>query len=137
MPMKHSYSKDSRLRRKLRRFPDALTEEIAEEMRESSEIIRRAIEAEAPRDEGDLGMAAHAVVSSDGLSAKIGYGNQAGFRNKWKKGGFVALFQEFGTRTMMANPWIRRLWRVHLPRVVDRIDARVNNVLRRASRGEF
>ena len=128
---------ESRLRRKLRRFPEALRQDIGLVMQLGGEEIRAEIERTAPRAEGRLAEAAHKVVSRDGLSVKIGYGNQVGFRRLWNKGGLEALWQEFGTRHHAAQPFIRPAFRAKLGDFLSRVDRAVNRTLRRASSGDF
>ena len=127
---------NSRLRRKLRRFPEELRREIRGAMEDGGRELRDELEARAPKDEGDLSRAAHYVVSRDGLSVRVGYGTAPGFKRKWKSaGGFVALFAEFGTKHHKAQPFIRRSYRAKLKDILNRIDTAVNNTLRRASSG--
>lgn len=123
----------SKLRRQLRRFPDAVTEELQTEIEYSAEELRATMEQLAPKDEGQLAEAAQKVVSRDGLSAKIGYGNVAGFKRAWKRGGFKAIWQEFGTVNHPAQPFVRPAYRMKLRGILDRIDGAVNRVLHKAS----
>jgi hypothetical protein len=126
--------KDSQLRRKLRRLlPDSIRDEIRVVMNSSADQLLEAMRANAPKDEGDMAEQAHKVVSRDGLSAKIGYGNQAGFRRQWKRGGFKALWQEYGTRFHGANAFIRPAFRQQLRSILDNIDAAVIRALRKAT----
>ena len=122
----------SKLRRQLRQWPDHLTSEIKAEIRLIGQEGERALELGAPRDEGRLSIAAHHVVSSDGLSVKMGYSSGAGFKRQWAKGGFEAIFQEFGTKFHPAQEWIRRVWHQRVGGWLNRIDARVNASLRKA-----
>lgn len=127
---------DSRLRRKLRRFPEELRKDIREAMEDAGRELQQEMASRAPKDEGDLANAAHYVVSRDGLSVRVGYGTAPGFKRKWNKGGgFTALFQEFGTRNHKANPFIRPSYRAKLSAILNRIDQAVNSTLRKASSG--
>jgi HK97 gp10 family phage protein len=130
-------SGDSKLRRQLRRWPETLRTEITTALVEGGEAIRAQIEADAPKDEGDLKEAVLARTSRDGLSVQVGYGKQAGFKRAWQRGGFKSLWQEFGTREHPAQPFIRPSFRANLAGILDRIDAAVKRALRRASEGSF
>jgi len=129
---------DSRLRRKLRRFPETVREEIKVEMTNSANDLLAEIKALAPRDEGRLAENATARVSRDGLSAKIGYsGTQSGFKRAFKRAGFYAAFQEFGTSRHSAHPFLRPAFRNKLRSILDRIDKAVNSALKKASQGDY
>ena len=129
---------ESRLKRKLRRFPKELTVDVAAAIKQGAEELRDEIEDRAPKDEGKLAPAATARVSQDGLSAKIGYSaRQAGFKRAWKKGGFTSLWQEFGTKHHAANPFIRPAFRAKLAAILNRVDAAVTKTLNKASSGQF
>lgn len=102
----------------------AIGRELAEEVR-----------LRAPKDEMDLANAVHFVASRDGMGVAVGYSkDKTGFKRMWKKGGFVALFQEFGTSQHAAQPFLRPAWRANIKSALDRIDnarrAAVKNVLR-------
>jgi HK97 gp10 family phage protein len=128
---------DSRLRRKLRRFPEVLRAEIALPMKLSAEELAGMIEANAPKDSGDMAEEVNYRLSRDGLSAQIGYSKSAGFKRAWNRGGFKALWQEFGTRNHPAQKFIRPSYTQLLGRILDRIDAAVRRTLARASSGDF
>lgn len=128
---------DSRLRRKLRRFPDELRAEVAIPMKLSAEELADAITANAPKDSGDMAEAASYRVSRDGLSAQIGYSKRAGFKRAWKRGGFKALWQEYGTRHHPAHKFVRPAYAQLLSTILDRIDRAVSRMLARASSGDF
>ena len=129
---------ESRLRRKLRRFPEELRKDIRKAMEQSADELVQEIRARAPKDEGQLAENATARISRDGLSAQIGYSkNKSGFKRAWKRGGFTALFQEFGTAHHSAQPFIRPSYRAKLTSILDKIDRAVSNTLQRASRGDF
>ena len=123
----------SRLRKSLRRIPEAVREELTAELERSGAELESAIKANAPVKEGFLRDAAFHQMSRDGLAVHVGYSkNRTGFKRKWKKGGFKALWQEFGTRTQPRTPFISPAFRALLPTVLARIDGAVNRVLRRA-----
>jgi HK97 gp10 family phage protein len=103
----------------------------------NGELLVNEIKLRAPKDEGDMGDNVIARVSRDGLSVQVGYGNRAGFKQAWKRGGFHALFQEYGTRHHGAQPFIGPAFRAKLGQMLNRIDSAVNRTLRRASSGNF
>lgn len=126
----------SKLRRQLRMFERAFEPGANTEITKAIETAARELTAEirtrAPKDDMDLANAVQYKMSSDGLGANIGYSaNKAGFRMKWKRGGFVALFQEFGTRHHAAQPFIRPSFRSRLRRNLDLIDDAVRRTVRR------
>lgn len=111
------------------------TRGIAEEFRRLGPEFERALEREAPKDEGRLAAAAHHRVSSDGLGLSVGYSKEkTGFKRLWKKGGFEALFAEFGTRHHAAQPFIRRTFRAMVRHALDRIDRAVSQSIKGALR---
>lgn len=127
-------SGNSRLRRQLRMMPDEITEGITQEFKAIGPDLQDALSAAAPKDKGNMAAAAHHVVSSDGLSVVAGYSSdRAGFKRKWRKGGFEAVFNEYGTRNMPAQPFVRRTWKARIKGYLDRVDAAVNRALQKAS----
>lgn len=124
-----------RLRRRLRQWPDHLTNELKAEIASVGFDVYKAVVRNAPVDQGDLARAARHVVSSDGLSVRVGYSRkEAGFRRVWRKfQGFVAAFQERGTKHHKAQPFVIPTWRVWVPRALTRIERRLNQALRRGS----
>lgn len=138
---------DSRLRQKLRRFPVVLTENIRTAMTQSGYELSGQIAANAPKKTGVLAENVRFLVSGDGLSVRVGYGetthNEAGeltgsfFKREWKKAGWRAVFIEYGTRYIAARPFVRPAYRAMLPAILKRIDAAVNATLERASSGDF
>lgn len=121
----------------MRRFPDSVRDEVRTVMKASGETLVNLIRERAPKDEGDMAELAHSVVSRDGLSVKVGYGNQPGFKRQWKRGGFKALWQEYGTRHHGAQPFIRPAFREQLRTILDNVDGAVTRALRKASSGNF
>ena len=125
----------SRLRRKLRRFEPELRTELARVMQEVGQEFEDEIRLRAPKDQGDLADAAHHVVSSDKMGVAIGYSkDKPGFKRVWKKGGFVSLFQEFGTSQHAARPFVRPAWRAKIGNALDRIDAARRRTVQRIVR---
>lgn len=121
-----------------KRFPDALTEELKTAVATGAETLRVEISANAPKATGELANDADAVVSKDGLSASVGYDSNApGFKAEWKKHGFIAVFQEYGTKKMPAHPFVRPAYLFVLPKILAGIQAAVSNTLNRASNGDF
>lgn len=126
----------SRLRRTLKRWPEDVTAEVRTEMRAAAMLLETSLEARAPKDEGDLARAARGKVSKDGLGLKAGYsGRREGFVREWKRGGFVSVFAERGTKHHSAQPFIRETWRARIGGILDRIDRAVANSLRKAKGG--
>lgn len=106
---------------------------VRAEMNTTGAELVAAMEAGAPRDKGDLAEAAHYKVSNDGLGLSAGYSNRPGFKRAWQSHGFVAVFQEFGTRHHAAHPFIRPAYRKVIPAALDRIDAAVASAIRKAA----
>jgi hypothetical protein len=133
MARRSSYQNVSRLRRSLRRFPDELKGPIKRAMEHAGAELAREIADRAPVEEGDLKAAAHYQVSRDGLAVHAGYSkNRTGFKRKWRKGGFVALWQDFGAKQHPATPFIAPAFRAKLARNLDLIEAAVDAVIRAA-----
>lgn len=125
----------SRLRRQLRRIPKELTKDIRHVMNDVGRDLRNHIDAAAPKDEGRLADAAHYRVSNDGLGVSVGYSaKKPGFKRKWKRGGFVALWQEFGTKHHKRQRFISPTWRRRLKPNLQKIDMFVIRALRRLAR---
>jgi len=104
-------------------------------MEEVGQEFEDEIRLRAPKDQGDLADAAHHVVSSDKMGVAIGYSkDKPGFKRVWKKGGFVALFQEFGTSQHAAKPFVRPAWRAKIGSALDRIDAARRRTVQRIIR---
>lgn len=121
------------LRKKLRTMPDLVTDGIKREIELGANEIGQEIEARAPRNSGDLAENVTVRISNDKLGAAIGYSpNRAGFKRAYKRGGFKALFQEFGTKHHAAQPFIGPAFRSKLKGILDRIDAAVTAGLRKA-----
>lgn len=136
MAKKSRMSGGSKLRRQLRRFDPELRSELAREMEAIGREFRDEVQSRAPKDEGNLAGAAHYVVSSDKMGVAIGYSkDKSGFKRMWKKGGFEALFQEFGTSQHAAQPFIRPAWRAKIGGALDRIDAARRRTVQRILRG--
>lgn len=133
MKTRHRSTKTSRLRRRLRFIDKAIKAELKTDMKAIGVDVSQAINAAAPRAEGDMADAIHYRVSNDGAGLSIGYSSKAaGFKRKWKKGGFVSLWQEFGTKNHAAQPFIRPTWRTKITGALDAIDAAVVSALKKA-----
>lgn len=130
---------ESRLKRKLRKFPKEVTAELAKAIEQGANELRTEMEVRAPKDTGRMSLAATAVLSKDRLAARVGYSrDQPGFKRAWRsQHGFIALFKEFGTKGQPAEPFIRPAYRAKLASILDRIDGAVSGVLRKASSGNF
>lgn len=111
-----------------------MRKELSDEFNAIGPELRDAIAAAAPKDTGRLSEATLFQVSRDELAVHVGYSkNRPGFKRAWKKGGFEALWQEFGTRHHAAQPFISPTFRSQLSRILDRVDTAVNSVLRKAA----
>jgi HK97 gp10 family phage protein len=133
MAKRSRVSGTSKLRRQLRRFPEETRAELKAEFETSGKELRDTISANAPEDEGYLKEAAHYQVSNDGLSVVAGYSpKRTGFKRLWKRGGFTALWQEFGTKQHRAQPFISPSFRQKLPGILARIEAAVNKTIKNA-----
>lgn len=123
-----------RLRRQLRMLPDNMDSQVEKALETGAREMLAEMVAAAPVKEGNLRDNALAKKSTDGLAWLIGYSaKRAGFKKAWKRGGFEALWIEFGTVKMAAQPFIRPAYRARLRSVLDRVDAAVKSVLQNAS----
>jgi len=123
------------LRRKLRRLPDDIKDEIGEVFDRAALDLAQAISAAAPRDEGRLAGAAFGQVSRDRLAVHAGYDrDRTGFKRFWKRGGFVSLWQEKGTKHHAAQPFIEPVARRLVPGIVQKVKRAVDSALRKAAR---
>lgn len=113
-------------------MPVEVTNDIRAAMKRAGVELEAAIEALARVDTGRMKAAAHHRVSNDGLGVVAGYSpRQTGFKKFWKQGGFIARWQEFGTRYIRRQPFISPAFRALLPTLLDRIDTAVTQALRR------
>lgn len=122
----------SRLRRRLRTLDKDTRSEIRAVMEKSGQELAKRIEDTAPKDTGGMADQVRYKVSNDGLGVSVGYSAKAaGFKRNWKRGGFKALWQEFGTKHHPAQPFIRPAFRQSLTKILDRIDDAVSNTIKR------
>lgn len=122
----------------LKKFPDVLTADLKTAVAAGAETLRAEISANAPKATGELSNDADAVISKDGLSASVGYDSSAsGFKREWKKHGFIALFQEYGTKNMPAHPFIRPSYLFVLPKILSGIKAAVTSTIDKAASGNW
>lgn len=129
---RRSGGSSSRLRRRLRFVDKHARSGIKAAFTESGKELADAIEAAAPKDTGGTADEVRYKVSNDGLGVSVGYSAKAaGFKRNWKRGGFKALWQEFGTRHHAAQPFIRPSYRKQLKAILDRIDDAVRTTIRR------
>lgn len=125
----------SELRRRLRRLPPDTTAELRKVFKEEAASFQTALQAAAPRDKGRLGAAALAIPSRDELGFAAGYSKKrAGFKRMWKRGGFVALWQEFRTKQAPAQPFIEPTYEARKAGVLQRIERALQQMLQRAGR---
>lgn len=123
------------LRRKLRKLPDDVTAEITQTLQEIGPQLSSAIAQAAPYDTGRLADASRYQLSRDGLGLAAGYSaKRSGFRRLWLKGGFEALWQEFGTKKHAAQPFISPTFRRLIPGMLTKIENAVTRVLQKANR---
>jgi HK97 gp10 family phage protein len=124
----------NKLRRALRRMPLEIRKEMGDVLEKGGRELSDMISASAPRDKGRLAAASHYKLGNDKLSVHVGYsGSRAGFKRKWKKGGFVALFKEFGTKKVPAVPFIRPNFRAKVPQIKAEMRKALNRMIARAS----
>jgi hypothetical protein len=102
-------------------------------MTDAGRVLKQEISQRAPKDEGDLAAQVHAQVSRDGLSVVAGYSKtRPGFKKAWRRGGFTALWQEFGARQHAAQPFVGPAFRAKLRGILDKVDAAVTRTIKRA-----
>lgn len=101
-------------------------------MTSTGAVLRDEMYARAPKDEGDMSEQASFRVSRDGLSVQVGYSKRVGFKMAWRRGGFKALWQEYGTRHHAPQPFVGPSFRAKLAWILNRVDWAVNRTLRRA-----
>ena len=107
----------SRLKRKLKRMPENITQEIREVIADGSQKVLGDMKTRAPssresaprdwegRSRLKLRDALEARISKDGLLARIGI-----MGKKNRKSFFFVPFLEFGTKHMIARPFMRPAW---------------------------
>ena len=123
----------NKLRRALRKLPKELREEFGDGLKKHSQILAKDIERRAARNKGDLAKAVHFRLAGDRLSSHIGYSQKRpGFKRKWKKGGFVALWAEFGTRHHKSQPFIRPAFRSRVEYIKADMRTMLNRMISRA-----
>ena len=119
----------SRLRRKLKRMPDAIQWQLRSVIREQVEIVRATMAARAPvsspfkapkdwegKPRAHIRDAIEVKVSKDGLRAQVGFISAA-----VKKVFFYALYLEFGTKFMRKQPFVFPAWREKRKSVRDAV----------------
>lgn len=135
-----------RLKRKLKRLPEHLTEGVRRANQDGVNLTTRAIAAEAPERTGKLKMSVSFKISKDKLSWKAGFfkkGNKraydlAGYRAGWvifgTKGGTVKKGPAKGAviPPQPPNPFIQRAWARVKPTVQYRINTEINKALKSA-----
>lgn len=129
-----------RLKRKLRRFPEAAREDIAKAMEQGAEEIVQLAKSLVPVDTGELrdsigwtwgaapagSMTLGEVKGSGNLRITIFAGNSEAFYARW---------QEFGTRNMPANPFFFVSYRALRRRVRGRITRSITKSAKRVAAG--
>lgn len=117
----------------LRRLPKELRKEARKTFEREGELLRAEMARRAPKDEGDLARAIGVRVTGDGLSVSVGY-SAAMFKRFWKRGGFTALFAEFGTRHHRAQPFISLAYRARKKPAIEAIRKAVNTLINKAKK---
>lgn len=124
--------------RTLKKFPEALTHDLKIEIKTGAEQLRDEMSANAPKDTGQLALDADAVISRDGLTARVGYDDRAaGFKKEWKRHGYLAIFKEYGTVKTPATPFVRPSYHFMLPKILSGIQAAVTKTIQKASSGNW
>lgn len=132
MARRKHMSGGSRLRRQLRKLPEELRGDLAAIMPRVGEGVRRELESRAPKDEGRLASAAKFKVSNDKMGVTVGYSReQSGFKRAWARGGFTAVFMEYGTRHHAAQPFVRASYRARVEWAIKVIDEARRSTVRK------
>lgn len=120
------------LRRKLKRMPDHIKRPVQDAIYYGAQTIYADAYADAPVRTHNLQESLHMRVSSDKLSARVGYWKKGNIR-KWRKAGWRAHFIEFGTVQHPSQPFLGPAALRNFPRVIQSVRNAVNRALDRAS----
>lgn len=120
----------ARLSRKLKRLPEAATEEVRQEIELAAAAVLQSARSRVrvspwwrTRDAGHLRDALEVVLSRKGLRARVGV-----IRSKTRKLFFYARFLEFGTKHAGKMPFLFPAYREHR----ERIRAGLHSAVQRA-----
>lgn len=117
----------TRLRRKLRRFPEEATAEVRTAISEAAEAVHAEALGRVPVDTGTLARNLSYRVSKDGLEARVGI-----LGAKAKREAYYGGFVEFGTSRKPARPYLRPALeqeRAHFrPRINKAVTAAVRKI---------
>lgn len=114
----------TRLRRKLRRFPEDTTAEVKTAIAEAAESVHAQALGRVPVDTGTLARNLSYRVSKDGLEARVGVlGARA------KREAYYAGFVEFGTSRKPARPYLRPALEEERVHFRPRINTAVNRAV--------
>ena len=123
----------SRLRRKLRRMPDAVLEALRQVLAEGAqEIHAEALKRVPLGEKHNLARYLKVKIGRDGLSAKVGY-----FGKKATKAAFYAVFVEFGTTFAAPHPYMTPAADLVIPTLRKDVERELNKVLRKVALGDF
>ena len=120
----------NRLRRTLRRLPDAVTEDIRNEIIYAAKLVHATALQTVPAKTGNLASLLSWKTSRDGLSARIGF-----IGRKATRKGFYARFLEFGTARTAARPFLFPALESERDHIVKRLRRAVRKTLIRVSNG--
>lgn len=124
------------IRRRLRKLPASVKAPVQQVFTEEAPAFEADLKVRAPRHKGRLASAARAILSRDKLGFYAGYSKaRAGFKREWKRGGFVSLWQEFGTKLMGAQSFIKPTYNSRKARILARIKTTVVRALQQSGRG--
>ena len=124
----------TKLRRTLRRLPEALTASVKREMKEGAEAVGDDARSGVPVRTGALRDALLVKMSRDGFSARIGYHPSApGFKRAWKKAGWRAHFAEFGVLGRPGAFFLSNAWETNRRGLLKNIGRAISQTVRRAA----
>lgn len=120
-------------------IPKAVREAVKAEMEKQAEAVVEMMRRLAPRDQGDLIKSIN-WTWGDAPKGAMRLGNVVGGRGDGtmritiyaggSKASFHAVFQEFGTRKMAANPFFFPAWRVRRKRIKAGISRAITKAIR-------
>lgn len=123
-----------KLIKQLQRLDRETQKEVTDAVQYAGKRLAQEIGRAAPRKTGRMARAVRHVSARGGMVSWVGYRKLApSFRDAWRRGGFVALFQEFGTRNMPAQPFVRPTYRKQLPWILTLVDRAVKRARNKAT----
>jgi len=124
-------SNGGRLRRKLRRMPEAAREATQDAIADAAELVKFEQLERVPFDSGDLAASIEIWIKGDRLTARIGPGART--KKARTLAGWRAHFAEFGTQSAPATPFIFPALESQRRHIIKMIDKGVGVSLRRAA----